>query len=195
MQSNGKRVLALCGLITPLLFTILLIFASFLRPGYSQLSGMVSDLGVGTNAIIQNVNFVACGLLILGFAVGLHRELGRGQKTHLGPALVGGAGVMYSTAGIFPEAPCPYPCTLHGLSAAFFPVMIIGIFFVWLAQRQDRRWGRFASFSLVMSIVSFGVGLVPASLIPGMFGLFQRIILAALFLWVSVTAAKLYALS
>lgn len=66
-----QQIFALCGIIAPILFTLLVIVESILRPGYSQTYNFVSDLGAGFNAIIQNINFVIFGLLSLGFALGL----------------------------------------------------------------------------------------------------------------------------
>jgi len=76
-----QRFFALCGIIAPMLFTILVIIESLLRPGYSQIYNFVSDLGVGPNAVLQNINFAIFGILsiflLLGFAVDCHLYQGR----------------------------------------------------------------------------------------------------------------------
>lgn len=49
---NWQRIFALCGIVAPILFTLLVIVASLIRPEYSQTHNFVSDLGVGPYAII-----------------------------------------------------------------------------------------------------------------------------------------------
>jgi hypothetical membrane protein len=66
-----QRMLILCGIVGPVLFTILVIVESIIRPGYSQVGNYISDLGIGSYAIIQNVNFIIFGLLTIGFAAGV----------------------------------------------------------------------------------------------------------------------------
>ena len=72
---NKQKIFALCGIVAPILFTLLVIVGSLLRPDYSQIYNFVSDLGVGQYAIIQNVNFVIFGLLSIGLALGLRGSL------------------------------------------------------------------------------------------------------------------------
>jgi hypothetical membrane protein len=55
---NRQRLFAFCGIVAPILFTLLVVVASLLRPGYSQTHNFVSDLGVGPYAIIQNAKFI-----------------------------------------------------------------------------------------------------------------------------------------
>ena len=74
-QKNRQKIFALCGIIAPILFTLLVIVESLLRPGYSQIFNDVSDLGLGPYSIIQNINFIIFGLLSIGFAIGLGANL------------------------------------------------------------------------------------------------------------------------
>ena len=63
---------AIAGIVAPLLFAILVPVIGLLTPGYSQFSQTVSELGqVGQPyAILQDVNFVLTGLLVIGLVVG-----------------------------------------------------------------------------------------------------------------------------
>jgi len=87
---NTLRVLAVCGIIGPVLFTGLVVIISYLRPGYSHMSQAISELGeVGApNAIVQDTNFILVGLLIIAFSFGLHRGISEGRGSKVGPALV-----------------------------------------------------------------------------------------------------------
>jgi len=88
--SNRQRLFALCGIVAPILFTLVVAVASLLRPGYSQTHNFISDLGLGSYAFIQNANFVIFGLLSIGFALGLRAGLPAPQ----GWALKAGVGFV-----------------------------------------------------------------------------------------------------
>src|ERR671910_75960 len=64
-----QRMTAWAGIIAPILFTFLVAVESLLRQGYSQICNYVSELGVGSYAIIQNTNFIIFGLLSILFVL------------------------------------------------------------------------------------------------------------------------------
>ena len=74
---NKQRLFALCGVVAPILFTLVVIAAGLLRPGYSQTQNFISDLGVGSYAVIQNANFVVFGVAIDRLRVSASRRLAR----------------------------------------------------------------------------------------------------------------------
>jgi len=65
---NRQQIFALCGIIAPILFLLLVIVASLLRSDYSQTHNFVSDLGVGPYALIQNINFIIFGSVVHWFS-------------------------------------------------------------------------------------------------------------------------------
>lgn len=198
MQARATRALGFSGAVAPVLFTVFVIVESLLRPGYSQISNYISDLGVGPHAILQDINFWATGLLIVAFATGLRAGLGAaGRAASVGPALVGIGGGALFLAGVFPDNPFPYPGEVHFiLSVVAFVAFLAAIFVTRAAQLLDPKWGRFSSFSGVMGIlavVTFALLLTIAT--PGQAGLVQRLFVAPVFLWIGGTGAKLYWLS
>ncbi len=102
---NKQRLFAFCGVLAPILFTLLVIIASLLRPGYSQAHNFISDLGVGSYAILQNANFVIFGLLSMGLAFGLRGGLPaqhlRAIRAGVWCVILFGLGIAF--AGVFPE--------------------------------------------------------------------------------------------
>jgi len=86
-----QKILAICGIIAPIIFAIIVIISGLLRPDYNQLVNFVSELGaVGApNAIIQRINFMLLGILIVAFTFGLHRGIGNGKGSIIGPLLIG----------------------------------------------------------------------------------------------------------
>ena len=80
-RSGAVRLLALGGTVGPALFVATIIAAGFLYDGYSHVSQTISELGGegAEYALLQNMNFLVLGVLVLGFAwalVVLSREVG-----------------------------------------------------------------------------------------------------------------------
>lgn len=102
----GLNVLAAAGILGPILFTVGFIAQGFfrtdLRSGYNPIAQQISDLIAGPSGWVQQVNFVVLGLLLITFAIGLHRGVRGARPGVLGPALVAWNGVELVIAGIFP---------------------------------------------------------------------------------------------
>src|SRR5213083_3100528 len=92
-QSPATRYLIAGGAIGPLLFVIVLLIEGATRPGYSAWHNYGSSLSLGDQGWMQIANFLVCGLLILGFAVGLRQTLRVGRGATWGPILVAAVGV------------------------------------------------------------------------------------------------------
>ena len=193
-----QRFFALCGIIAPILFTILVIIESLLRPDYSQIYNFVSDLGVGPNAVIQNVNFAIFGILSILFALGLRSGLPSPQKKALkaGVWLVVIFGLCILLAGVFPE---DYLSQIpHNLvSATAFVTIIAAQLLIWkgLKNANDSVWGKYRTYSLIsglMSLILVLVLKVAMSDFTDYQGIVQRAFLAVPWIWVEITALKLY---
>jgi hypothetical membrane protein len=206
VKPEVARRLLWCGLAAPIVFAAFAAVESALRPGYSQMADVISDLGVGPYWYLQTLNFFLTGMLIVAFAFGLRFALGRsGRAARTAPRLVGAAGVALFLAGVFPESldkPLSdggtftlYPSLGHVLvSLAAFLCLIAAAFCVGWAQRKDARYGRFGWFSLVFGFLSI-LTLQLMSLPQDVSGLGQRIFLGTVFLWMMVLAAKAHAVT
>ncbi len=196
----GLRFYALCGVIAPILFTITVIILGLLRPGYSHVSQAISELGsVGApNAVVQDANFVLLGLLVIAFAYGLHRGIGDGKGSRLGPILVAVFGAVAAIGdGIFPlPGPLHQPFFIVGVIAFMAGILIIS-----RRLKQHTSWIGYRLYSLgtgVIAIILFLVLLSYAISTGGTgpwFGALQRIFVAPLFLWIEVMAIRLLRLS
>ena len=197
MRPVSRKVLAACGLVVPFTFTALLLVAGLLRPGYSQASNIISDLGVGPGAIVGDVNFWLTGLLFVGFAIALRSGLAAESKTAVvAPALVVAGGVGIFLAGVFSDSPFPYPGDVHYVvSYAAFVAFTAAAFVTWNAQRADPGWGHFAKFSRIMGLLQAAMFLAFPLFPVHLVGVYQRLVWTTIFLWVGVTAAKLLAIS
>ncbi|HML06003.1 MAG TPA: DUF998 domain-containing protein, partial [Methanobacterium sp.] len=149
-EKNNQRFYALCGIIAPILFTLLVIVESLLRPGYSQIFNDVSDLGIGPYSIIQNISFIIFGLLSIGFAMGLGSNLpNRAGKAAKWLVIIFGLCIILAGVTLFsvgPDVTYAKDVISHGLvSAIAFLVIIIAQFLTWQALRRsdDDIWGRY----------------------------------------------------
>ncbi len=203
MSDRYQRFLAICGIIAPIIFIIIVMIASLLRPDYSHLINFVSELGaVGAPyAIIQRINFVLTGILIVAFTFGLHRGIGDGKGSIIGPLLVAIFGLSAVMSGIFSTdiiQPGSFSDIMHSMSSAIGSVAAIIAFFI-ISERleKDILWRPYRTFSIVIAIVAIivsvaGVGILGAVGTPG---LGQRFFLAVLFLWIEVMAIRLFQIS
>lgn len=199
------RPYALCGVIAPIFFALMVIMEGLLVPGYSQVSQPISDLGAyalyGSKALFQNLNFWVFGLLVVSFAIGLKHELPASRAI---TASMGVFGAMIFLAGVFPDEPSPWPAGAHGLvSIAAFVSIILSQFFAWRRLRrpvgdEGAHWvhyGRISLVTMVLSIIMFvlyGAFGQPGSLIGG---LVQRMFLVVPWLWIEIMSLRLLRLS
>jgi hypothetical membrane protein len=201
MTDNIQRkqmIFALCGIIAPILFWVMVIVESLIRPGYSPVNNFVSDLGVGSLAILQNINFMIFGILTIGLGLGLHGSFPtpRGVSLKSGVLLVIIFGILIFFAGVFPEN---YGSgVLHTSVSAFaFLSIIAAQLLIWkgLKGMDTVIWGGYSTYSLIsglLSIIFLILLQVAISDFAAYQGLAQRLFLAVPWIWVGVTGLILY---
>lgn len=198
-----QRLYAICGIIAPILFTLLVIVESLLRPGYSQIFNDVSDLGIGPYSIIQNISFMIFGLLSIGFAMGLGANLpNRAGKATKWLVIVFGLCIILAGVTLFsvgPDVIYAKDVVSHGLvSAIAFLVIIIAQFLTWLALRgsDDAIWGRYRLYSLISGLLSiFALIFLSYTQFSSFHGASERLFIAVWMIWIFVTGIKLYYLT
>lgn len=193
-----QRFFPLCGLIAPIIFTVLVILASLLRSDYSQLQNFISDLGVGPYAFIQNINFIIFGFLSIALALGLRDALpiNRSKSLNVGVCfvIIFGLGVLF--AGVFPENYLSQgPHNLVSVTA--FISIILAQLLIWYGLRNQNSsvWSKYGSYSLISGILS--IILVIMLKIAMIYfvdyqGLVQRAFLAVPWIWIGISGLKLY---
>lgn len=138
-------ILAFCGIIGPIFYTIVLITLGLLRPGYSHIIQSMSELEEvgGPNIIVMNtIGFPLLGLLLIAFTFGLHRGISEGKGSMLGPGLVVLSGIGLVGSGIFP---CDQGCVdvtiiskMHSISASIAAfAMILAAFTISYRLKND----------------------------------------------------------
>ena len=205
LSRSHLRLYALCGVIAPIFFVLMVIVEGFLVTDYSHMSQQVSDLGAyalyGSYASLQNLNFCVFGILTVAFAIGLGQELpaSRAITTTLGLC-----GFLFFLVGFFPDEPSPWPAAAHYLIAQLSGLSILlSEFFAWRRLRRPvagegvgwTKYSRFSLVSLVLAVISFITYATfgqPGSPITG---LLQRVMGAFILLWIEVISLRLLQLS
>lgn len=200
---STKWLLA-CGVIGPLLFVLVFLVEGATRPGYSAWRNFVSQLSLSDQGWEQIVNFLICGVLCLGFAIGLRRVLRSGKGATGGPILLGIFGLSLISSGIFLTGPgFGYPpgapahtqesahTVIHALSGVVVFASLSAACFV-LARRfaGNLAWRGWTLYSIATGLVVpvFFVASVSPST-PA--GFFQRIAIIAGWGWIALLAWRL----
>lgn len=198
------RVLLAGGVVGPLLFIVVFLIEGATRPGYSPWRNFVSELSLSNQGWEQIANFLVCGALCIGFALGLRRTMGSGKGAIWGPLLIGIYGLTLIVAGSFstdpglgypPGAIHPAQPTPHGAVhalAGLFCFVSLGVACFVLARRfaGNPAWRGWAPVSLAVGVVV--IASLVASNWPGApAGVIQRVGIVAGWLWVAALAARL----
>jgi len=195
------RFCALCGMAAPLLFALTVGILGLLTPGYDPVSQLMSELaatGAPYAPAMNLLGFAATGILLVIFSLGLREGLGEGPAATAGPVLVALAGISYLAMAVFSCDPGCVPITpagaIHldvGLAATL--IAILSAFFLAWALWRTAGWEGFSRYSLVTGLLLVAVLPVFASA-QDRAGLWQRVLVGILLLWVEVMAIRLYLL-
>jgi len=198
------RLLALCGVIAPILFILAILIFGLIRPGYSPTRQHISELGeVGApNAIAFNMTaFLPLGLLMIAFAFGLQRGISKRKGYRLVPILIAVSGIGWMGASVFRcDAGCvneSFTGKMHDL-CAILPLfgMLIAPLAILPRLKQDSRWQNYRAFSLIMgslaaicTAVMFSTAVFQA--LGPYRGLIQRLTFYTPLLWMEVVAIRI----
>ena len=159
------------------------------RPVTDPASAWPSGLALGPYGVVQVANFVASGLLLAFFAIGLHLGATSGRGSPLGPALLFAAVTAMALMG-FETDPIRRigPRSSHGLIhdtafVVFVVAFLAAHFSLWRRFGADPRWWSQARYTLVTGIL--------AVLLLSLPGVAYYLFIATLLIWIEVTAVRL----
>ena len=195
--------LAAAGIAGPVMFAVVALVQSLLRPEHSLVADPISALAAGPSGWIQDVNFLVFGALMIAYAIGLHLRVRPTRWGVVGLAFLVLSGVGLVWAGLFPATDATgarqddrvlhivaFPMTFLGAG--------IGLIVVSRRMAGDPRWQRLATYALATGIAVLLLLLVGACLVrpPGAplhpwWGLFQWILLAVWFPCTVILALRL----
>jgi uncharacterized membrane protein YidH (DUF202 family) len=194
---------ALAGIIGPVLFGGFLLALSVLehdfmlgigwRPVADPAGAWPSGLALGPYGPAQVANFVASGLLLAFFALGLHLGATNGRGSPFGSALLFVAGTAMALMG-FETDPIRRigPRSLHGLihDAAyviFVLAFLAALFSLWRRFEADPRWRGHARYTIATGIIAVLLLLLPS--------VAYYLFIVTLLAWIEVSAIRLWRLT
>ncbi len=198
------RLLALGGVAGPLLFITTVAVSAALRPDYRHTSAFISELGATTTTYADLMNyagFLPTGLLLVAFSVALAYLLPRDRVTRLGVILVGISGAGVSLSGIFScDAGCPQTggtvenLVHNAIGPITFASLSIGAGVLGFRFRRSPVWRSLSVYSVLSGAAGLGLLAVLAGSIESreLTGLWQRLLLAVLFLWCAVVSVRAF---
>lgn len=201
------QVGAFAGVMAPVVFAIGVALAGFLKPDQSPMRDVISDLGAGPFAWVQNTNFSATGVLLIAFAVGFYpamRRLLSSTRLTVATLLLVLSGLGFLVAAYFhvpgpddPPAVQMRQGLLHmaGFLTIFIP-LIAALFVVGWQLRREPAWRALGSYSV-------GTGVATLILVALLFitanpassfqyaGLVSRILAVQALVWHAVISVRL----
>ena len=203
-MKNPNKSFAICGIIAPILYLLMVIIGGALIPGYSHIAETVSELlvaGAPNRPLLVTLSVINSVLGML-FPIGLHRGINEGKGSKVGPAfLIIASALTILTAAFFPQDPGGEPVTLAGTVhvVLIIPMVVLslGAFLAfWRRLKSDSLWSGYDRYSLVTFIIAIPLGVISAfSLNSPYIGLLERISVAVILQWGFVMAIKLFRLS
>jgi hypothetical membrane protein len=198
------RLLALGGIAGPILFSAVVIVSAGLRVDYSHVANFISELGATGTPYADLMNyagFLPGGLMLAAFGVALAKALPRRRVATLAVILVTLFGAGVAASGI---ASCDPGCPQTGgsvenlvhnrIAPIAFLCLIAAAGILGFVFRGDAAWSSFSIYSIVSSLVGLCLLVALASSLETreLTGLWQRLLLAVLFLWCAVVGLRAF---
>jgi len=159
---NPLQVLAVCGMLSPILYTLMWILGGFLRSDYSHVRDDISSLfAVGApRKRIFNAIIIVSSVLLFVFYLGLHWGMSSGQGPIIGPLIFVVSGFMgVLVAFFFPLDVGGEIVTYRGKLHLILVILsgflnIVGMVALWFRLVPVGVWSDFAWFSLISAVIS-----------------------------------------
>jgi hypothetical protein len=159
---NLIQILAICGMLSPIIYTVMWILGGFLQPEYSHIKQDVSSLIAvdAPNKKLLDKFIITSSILMFIFYIGLYWGINNGTGSILGPSLFVISGLLGVLVAVF------FPLDVGGelitTRAKLHLVLIAisgilataGMVVLWVDLVADLVWSTFAIFSLITAFVS-----------------------------------------
>ena len=198
---NINTVPALVGIVGPIVVVVGDIAASLSTPNYSPVRDSISSLALTPIGWLQSICFLAMGLLLEILIAGFFFNIRRARGFHAGIGLLAfcGFGLMLIAAFRMdaPGAPHTIAGMIHTVASyglgLLFPIAIL---LLTPSLKSDPNWKNIFVYTLVAGVLALAlmIGLFLSDQ-TGWFGLYERIIVANVIIWVEVVAVHLLRLS
>lgn len=192
---RDTTILAHLGLLGPLIFmTVALLLPAVSE--YSLISDTISELAIGRFGMVQTITFFVAALSSLALTLGLWRMLPKTKGVRTGSGLLAVWCLGLTVDGIFPIEPLipgvkQSSTGLVHLGAALvaFICILLSIFVLSFSFRQMDEWRNFAPWSFTLGVLALAAFFLPSE--GGRAGLYQRIFVGIVMLWLALMAVRL----
>jgi len=191
---NIDSVPALVGIVGPIVVVVGDLAASLSTPGYSLVRDSVSSLALTPIGWLQSICFLAMGLLLEIFVVGLFFNIRRARGFHASIGLLALCGFVLMLIATFhmdaPGGPRTIAGIIHTISSyglgLLFPIAILSLA---PSLKSTPNWKNIFVYTLVAGVLAFAL-IIGAFFTEqtGWFGLYERIIIVNALVWVEVVA-------
>ena len=181
---NIFQILAICGMMSPIVYTTMWILCGRLQSDYSHIRDDISSLfavGAPNKQLSQSLMIISSVLLFV-FFIGLHEGLTDGGGSIAGPLLfLTSSGLGILVALFFPLDAGGELITLRGkmhlvLVVASGILTIGGMAALWVRLHLAAGWSTFAVYSLISAVVSLILVIISAIFITSNYrGLLERV--------------------
>ncbi|MHA1907121.1 MAG: DUF998 domain-containing protein [Candidatus Thorarchaeota archaeon] len=177
------QILAICGMLSPIIYTAMWIYGGILDPEYSHIQKDISSLIAVDAPHKQRLDkfIISSSVLLLIFYSGLHWGVNNGVGSPLGPVLF----LISSVFGVlvalfFPLDPGGEIATTKGKMHLTL-VVLMGLFTIggmiamWVRLNIVVEWALFAQFSLITAVVALVLVVISGAFIMSKYrGLLER---------------------
>ena len=180
---NLFQILAICGMASPIVYTVMWILGGIVRSDYNHVRDDISSLfAVGApRKEFFNSFIIVSSLLMFVFYLGLHWGINNGQGSIIGPALFVGSGFLgVLVALFFPLDAGGEITTLRGkmhlvLVMGSGILTIGGMVALWFRLESIEVWSLFADYMLISAIIALVLMMISGIFIKTRFrGLLER---------------------
>jgi hypothetical membrane protein len=199
---NAHSWLAFAGMAGPLVLIVSDITAGLASPEYSYLHDSISSLGLTNLGPLQSIGFLTIGLLVEVYVVGLLYNIKAFRGFHLSIGLLMFFGFGLLLIGAFRTDPVGAPDTVEGTIHSFsaigsFSLFAVAILIIAPSLKNDRNWNNFYRYTIVTGILAVLFVLIMVIFQDDIswFGLFERLLVLNMVVWVEMTAIRLLVLS
>ena len=194
-------ILAICGMLSPILYSAMWILGGYLQPEYSHIRKDVSSLvAVGApNKKLLDKFLYTSSVLLLVFYIGLHWGVNNGEGSVIGPILFVISGVLgvlvafffpLDTGGEMVTSKAKMHLTLIAISGI---LAIIGMVSMWFRLNSVIEWSTFATFSLVSAVVALALVIMSGAFITSDYmGLIERFMVSTFQVYYFVIALMVF---
>ncbi len=198
---NLFHLLAVCGMVSPIIYTVMWILGGILQPDYSHIRDDVSSLVAvdAPNKKLFDKFIITSSTLLFVFYIGLHWGVNSGEGSTVGPVLFlisGFLGVL--VALFFPLDAGGEIITTRGklhlvLIAISGILATAGMVALWFRLESVVEWSAFAPFSLITAIVSLILVVVSSiTATKSYFGLVERFMVSTYQIYYFVLALMVF---